>query len=443
MLLNLSTLINSTSIYEAKTCGDRGQGLVANESFDEGECIVCEEVMVAVGTLETTGGSIASYNKYLAQQVKAVANPSFSRRFFELPHLPKEKWGPFAAVFERGSIPIQIGAVRGRVLGLSSAYLNHACLPNAQHTLFTMKCNDDREERYFLTVYACKKVAQGEEITIPYDVLYMDRASRQQFLLQEYGFECACKLCGKENSRIEAGFELIYLKLPIIFTEKVIDAEPAGILQMAHTLLDIHLKAEITDNRFARIWEHCAFVCTWHSDEGRAMVFLSKAQNAFLKIQGANGKDFLRIKELQKDPMKTSHSGSTQRGLSSKNDMDIIRRNQERDVEILFMLDANDLGDYIKLSEYERAHTSTMEAGDEGDNCEKSSIVDIDELVRELQVEKKEHDQSRHRHASGGAEAKSKKAKRKGSEKYKKKARDNVGGGDVDGDKNQEKGKQS
>ncbi|OAX84473.1 hypothetical protein ACJ72_01144 [Emergomyces africanus] len=419
MMLNLSSLTRHAAIYENEACGNRGLGLVAKKSFKEGDCIICEEVMVSELTLQSIGGSVPVYNKHLAQQIKAVKNPAFSRKFFQLPHLSKKQWGPIAAIFERGSIPLPSN---GRVLGLDSAYLNHSCLPNAQHSLSAPATDGNKKERNFLTVYACRSIEEGEEITIPYESLYMDAAGRQQFLLQEHGFECACNLCEKGAPAIEAGLELIFLKLPIIFIEQAIDTEPAGILQMAHTLLDIHVKSGLTDSRFAQILEHCAKICTWHSDIGRAMMFLSRAQSAFLNIQGVHGKDFLRLTELQRDPMKTASSGRTKRGLSSKDETEIIWKNRERDAEIMFMLNAKGLGDYIKLSEYDDAASSTTKKSDGGPDFQLDPDIDMDQLVKELELEKKQHDRCRHRRGSSSDE-KPKKGKIKSGRKSGKKGK--------------------
>ncbi|PGH08965.1 hypothetical protein GX51_01022 [Blastomyces parvus] len=421
MLLNLATLTRHAPVYENQACGDKGLGLVAKKRFEGGECIICEEVIVSSATLRSVGGSVQLYNKHLAQQVKSAKNPAFSRLFFQLPHFSKEEWGPMGAIFERGSIPVP---PKRRALGLDSAYLNHSCLPNAQHS------DGTGQERDFIIVYACRNIEEGEEITIPYESLYMDRAGRQQFLLQEYGFECACKLCEKEDSATEAGLELIFLKLPITFIEHAIDNEPAGILQVAHTILDIHLTIGLTDNRFARILEHCAKVCAWHSDVGRALVFLSKAQDAFFTVQGVQGKDFLRVVEFQRDPMKIAGAGRTKRGLSSKEDAEVIRKNKERDTEIMFMLNAKDLGDYIKLSEYDDAAKSTTMGAADGNDRQFDPNIDINQLVKELELEKKQHDKSRHRRGSS-ADEKPKKGKNKRGWKPRKKGQGKVLAGGV------------
>ncbi|KLJ11166.1 hypothetical protein EMPG_13549 [Blastomyces silverae] len=444
MLLNLAkwTKHAPAPIYENQSCGDRGLGLVAKKRFEEGECIICEEVIVSTMTLRSAEGSVRLYNNHLAQQVKSVKHPAFSRQFFQLPHLSKVEWGPMGAIFERGSIPVP---PKGRALGLDSAYLNHSCLPNAQHSLSEMASDGTGNRRDFLIVYACRNIEEGEEITIPYESLYMDRAGRQQFLLQEYGFECACKLCEKEDSAIEAGLELIFLKLPIIFIEHAIDNEPAGILQVAHTILDIHLTIGLTDNRFARILEHCAKICVWHSDVGRALVFLLKARSAFLNIQGPQGKDFLRVAELQRDPMKFAGAGHTKRGLSSKADTEVIRKYKERDTEIMFMLNAKDLGDYIKLSEYNNVAKNTTMGVEDGNDRQLDPSIDIDQLVKELELEKKQHDKSRHRRGSS-SEEKPKKGKNKGGQKNKKKGKGKAVAGRVnaaDGKVGEKKRKQA
>ncbi len=59
-------------------------------------------------------------------------------------------------------------------------------------------------------VYAAKDIKRGEEIT----VLYMSertwaktRASRQQLLLQDYGFTCCCQVCAAPASEAAASDE--------------------------------------------------------------------------------------------------------------------------------------------------------------------------------------------------------------------------------------------
>src|SRR5436190_2575489 len=154
--------------------GMKCMGLFATEDIPRGSPIFSEEVMVVDKTLKSLGGSLTEYNTVLKQELHAVKEPGFARDFFKLPRFSKAKWGPLAAFFERGSIPEDGWGKQLRVLGLTSAYLNHACIPNAQHTLVRGMYGEEEINR--LVVFACTHISAEEEITVGYGYLHMDVA---------------------------------------------------------------------------------------------------------------------------------------------------------------------------------------------------------------------------------------------------------------------------
>ncbi|KAK2744712.1 hypothetical protein FQN55_006631 [Onygenales sp. PD_40] len=390
--------------YVVKSFPKRGLGLVAKQRYGEGQCIYSEEVMVTTKTLEDAKGAVDLYNKILHTSMKEVKDTEFKRKFFELPKGSKEKYGILGSVFDRGAISVPLQAGNARALGLRSAFLNHSCRPNAQHTLLTV--NTPVGESYIILLHACRDIEVDEEITVAYEFIYANIANRQEYTLENFGFECACELCENRDPAVEAGIELLSLKVPIMLMEKAVATEPAGTLQMAHTIIDVHIKSGFTSDPLGQIWKHCAMICAWHSDIGRAMEFLGKAKSIFLKIEGTEGPNFKWMSKLQEDPMKLEKAGTTKRGYSSKKDVQVIWDNPDRRTEILFMLDAKELGDYIKLSDY-------SEDGEFVGAEDRDPNIDVDELVKELEAEKKEFDESRMHENPSKAKKKSKKKKGK------------------------------
>ncbi|KAK2795339.1 hypothetical protein FQN50_009765 [Emmonsiellopsis sp. PD_5] len=390
--------------YVIKRFPKKGLGLVAKQRYGEGQCIYSEEVMVTTKTLETAKGSVDLYNKILHTSLKEVKDTDFKRKFFELPKGSKEKYGVLGAVFDRGAINVPLEAGDARALGLRSAFLNHSCRPNAQHTLLTV--NTPAGDSFIILLHACRDIEADEEITIAYDFIYANIANRQEYTLENFGFECACELCENEDPAVEAGIELLSMKVPIILMEKAFATEPAGTLQMTHTIIDIHIKSGFISDPLGQMWKHCAMICAWHSDIGRAMVFLGKAKSIFLKIEGTEGPNFKLTSKLQEDPMKLEKAGTTKRGSSSIKDVPVILNNPDRRTEILFMLDAKELGDYIKLSDYN-------EAGQFEGATDRDPNIDVDKLVKELEAEKKEFDESRMHENPSKAKKKSRKKKGK------------------------------
>ncbi|KAH9463668.1 hypothetical protein Pst134EA_015753 [Puccinia striiformis f. sp. tritici] len=79
------------------------------------------------------------------------------------------------------------GAKHFGAVVLDGSRLNHACRPNSVYYV--------DHETQLLRVRAVESISIGEELTISYRSLEMDRASRREDLQESYGFDCTCSHC--------------------------------------------------------------------------------------------------------------------------------------------------------------------------------------------------------------------------------------------------------
>lgn len=89
----------------------------------------------------------------------------------------------------------------GAALFRLASFFNHSCLPNLGR-YFDHDYSDPLQsgERPWINLYACKRIAAGEELTIPYSCYYdtMPRELRSKHL----GFRCLCAVCTSENKQL-------------------------------------------------------------------------------------------------------------------------------------------------------------------------------------------------------------------------------------------------
>ncbi|CAJ1335260.1 unnamed protein product, partial [Effrenium voratum] len=74
-----------------------------------------------------------------------------------------------------------------RVLCPQLARFNHSCASNCQHSW--------DEDAQLMRVFACKHIAEGEELCVDYIDVRQSRRARQAELSQKYGFPCGCTAC--------------------------------------------------------------------------------------------------------------------------------------------------------------------------------------------------------------------------------------------------------
>jgi hypothetical protein len=135
----------------------------------------------------------------------------------------------------------------------------------------------------------------------------------------------------------------------------------------------------------------------------------------YLLINGFDGEAFSGTGEFLKDVTKLTDYGKTTRGLSDPGDEEFLNYFADGGFEIAFMLNVAD-DDYLTLKEARRIWGDDVSTEHESGN-----EVDIDELIGELEADKKKHDQER---LGQGGPSRKKKAKSKGKKKKAGKAKE-------------------
>lgn len=99
------------------------------------------------------------------------------------------------------------------VLYWNISMMNHSCAPNAslETKVFTSDDDDTTAGRSGVCVRTCvvatRAIANGEEITIAYQLLLAPRRVRVAFFEDHYGFTCTCRRCCASNDEKESDRE--------------------------------------------------------------------------------------------------------------------------------------------------------------------------------------------------------------------------------------------
>ncbi|KAI3393863.1 hypothetical protein diail_3538 [Diaporthe ilicicola] len=80
---------------------------------------------------------------------------------------------------------------------LKTSRINHSCLPNCGHTDMSENGQDK------ITIYACRDIQPGEEITVSYMNIYDARDKRRANSKRVWGFVCNCAACDYNNPTVD------------------------------------------------------------------------------------------------------------------------------------------------------------------------------------------------------------------------------------------------
>lgn len=186
-------------MYTVRSVAGKGFGLFATQPISRGQRILTDNVLVSI-----TGpnGDILRSAYKLSQQARQVllglssnaTKHSSVLRWMESIWL--SRWYPRSLrtnhsiinIFRNNNFDIGNSV---RAIFPAAARINHACVPNSQGN-FNPSLNA-------FTIHAVHDVLPGEEITVSYlwDQLGL-QAWRQDTLLERYGFNCGCNICGEE-----------------------------------------------------------------------------------------------------------------------------------------------------------------------------------------------------------------------------------------------------
>jgi len=183
--------------FEVVDLPGKGKGIVALRDIRQGELLIQEEPLFLVPA-QIQGSPTATIHKALSK-----LNPEQLSNFHNLSYI--EPTGGFNLEEERAiqvALAIfQTNAVSaGEAVGLfpRMARLNHGCA-GAFTAVYSW-----REREGVIVVHAIKPIKKGEEILTTYTNTKKPRAERQNFLLQQYGFNCTCAICSLPDARSRA-----------------------------------------------------------------------------------------------------------------------------------------------------------------------------------------------------------------------------------------------
>jgi len=373
----------------------KGYGLIATECIPAGTRIFVEQIIVVTRTMRRACGSPAEYNKLIGNRAKALGR-DFVRGFLSLPSKSKAELGVFGGIVEASHHPAKLANEPAAIVGLQTAYLNHACIPNSCVSFITAEDIYSTEAPTFegkqwLTLYACAEIHQGDEITASYMHINRPAAERKKQLSHFFGFDCVCNACGKQEPEVEKFMER-YDSLETTMTHpRIVENEPALALQTAYHMSVGMAFSKIFDLRYGSLWEQCARIAAFHSDHARAAIFVGKALSAYKRLEGHHGCNYARMKLWQEDGTDIPRYGSTNRGLFDRTDILIFNQNWRIKSDMVFMLDTNS-SDHIRPCEYRRR---SVVPEDHVSEEEGPKDQDLSALIEELTREKTELDKER------------------------------------------------
>ncbi|ERF75815.1 hypothetical protein EPUS_01645 [Endocarpon pusillum Z07020] len=146
---------------------------------------------------------------------------------------------------------------------------NHSCIGNATFN----SCGISDSADLVTNVVAIKPIKAGTEITVSYTILPFLTAQRRLTLRELYRFECVCKLCMDVTPETIESFAKVNalmkeIEAPIERDNKK-QKTPWVFFKSALEVAEGYRKLEIKDMRCAVLWEQCASVAAYHSDELR------------------------------------------------------------------------------------------------------------------------------------------------------------------------------
>ena len=174
--------MGSGRIYSIQKIPGKGLGIVSEVKILRGMSILSEAPVLLVDRTTECKEETA---RSLAEDVAALSKVE-QLAFLSLHNAFKDEITRNMGIIRTNALPLGPDANTGGVF-LESSYLNHACLPNAQHTW--------NEVPRHLTIHAVRDIEKGEEITISYLNDHPTHAIRRKVLQDMFRFSCSCQLC--------------------------------------------------------------------------------------------------------------------------------------------------------------------------------------------------------------------------------------------------------
>jgi hypothetical protein len=188
------------SMFRVSQAGPKGFGVFATQPIARGTRIIADRILLSVDNRDKSVLNAAA--RLSPEDLRGLLSLSMNiSKRKSLSYLATAVWGSRLStgsisqsrnllnIFYNNNFALS-GPNEKRAVFLTVARLNHSCIPNAQGNLNAALPGGQ------FTIHALREIDKGEEITISYlhDELGV-RSTRQKWLKEGYGFECACEIC--------------------------------------------------------------------------------------------------------------------------------------------------------------------------------------------------------------------------------------------------------
>ncbi|BGP42135.1 hypothetical protein JCM10449v2_006138 [Rhodotorula kratochvilovae] len=203
----------------------------------------------------------------------------------------KARLGPHLGRVETNGLALGDGA-REQGLFLVGARFNHSCVPNVCRTW-----DGPVGKELFV---ASVDIQPGTELEI-YTALYEPKATRQQILRREFGFDCACAACSLPPDESAASdkrrkmISQINAMLPGLITE------PDKLVTLAKESLKLFEQEGLYAGRASIAYDCFQAAVAW-SDLDGAKAWASRNLELQALEAGVGSSEYKRIQSLQKKP---------------------------------------------------------------------------------------------------------------------------------------------
>ncbi|KAL2834117.1 hypothetical protein BJY01DRAFT_253181 [Aspergillus pseudoustus] len=367
---------------------DMGYGLVALQPIPAGTVILADPVL-AIWADEQGGCLRRDAANVMIQRKARKMGKEWYKKFLMLSKPMEKQYGAMAAIWDQHNLSIGWCGKRGGIIGLNLAWINHACIPNANITYeSTYPSDKDGNPRFDqqpqlgrAVIRACTEIRPGVEICISYTPTRGTAAMRQSHTESRFEFKCACRVCTNPTDLFENALYAHHRLEDMINDRKIISDRPVLAFKVALDLIEQLLRASVHDNRIVLIWMKCAMIAGHHSDLARAHCFLTRARQLAFLLEGPSGGTHRQVRNWYMAPRLMPGFGATVRGLSSVTEALTIYRAGRSSKRILFMIGA-DPAEYIRVSRYKEVPITENEK--EENNTEGSDNAEIQQTCWEI-----------------------------------------------------------
>ena len=350
-------------------------------------------------------GSWAEYDKAIKHELEDMPE-IWTEEWPSLPTGGNDEKGEYASRFDEACIPYNWCGKRVNLLGMTARFLNHACIPNAQVTLFPAFRDEDGYTPNSVLCRACRELRCGEEITVAYFTFYGDVAMRQRDIVKIFGFKCACKDCMGPKYQVEMALACIHAYREISQSVETANETPAKALSIFYAILKAYVRAGLVDIRLGELIEQCAYVCALHSDAARAAFFMNIAFSIYRLVQGESVFDTGRAACFLRVITRIPTFGQSTQGQSDREDVALLDDMGEEALRVAFMLDAAD-DEYLTI---QKQLDIIREKRRRQEELEQEMLRN---LIQELQLQKDREEKGRRKQEQEASARKTKNKKKK------------------------------